>query len=53
VLFPHLLAAARQHRSLAAADRRALRSPERLLVCVAVKRPVESARPDDLHRSAP
>ncbi len=52
VLFPHLLSPllVNTERSRRLIDE-VLRSPERLLVCVAVKRPVESSPgPDDLHR---
>jgi ATP-dependent Lon protease len=52
VLFPHLLSPllVNTDRSRRLIDE-VLRSPERLLVCVAVKRPVESSPgPDDLHR---
>jgi ATP-dependent Lon protease len=52
VLFPHLLSPllVNTDRSRKLIDE-VLRSPERLLVCVAVKRPVESSPgPDDLHR---
>ncbi len=51
VLFPHLLSPllVNTDRSRQLIDE-VLRSPERLLVCVAVKRPVESSPgPDDLH----
>ena len=51
VLFPHLLSPllVNTDRSRRLIDE-VLRSPERLLVCVAVKRPVESSPgPDDLH----
>jgi ATP-dependent Lon protease len=52
VLFPHLLSPllVNTDRSRKLIDE-VLRSPERLLVCVAVKRPVDaSPGPDDLHR---
>ncbi|TMQ67925.1 MAG: hypothetical protein E6K81_16890, partial [Candidatus Eisenbacteria bacterium] len=52
VLFPHLLSPllVNTDRSRRLIDE-VLRSPERLLVCVAVKRPVESSPgPGDLHR---
>jgi ATP-dependent Lon protease len=52
VLFPHLLSPllVNTDRSRRLIDE-VLRSPERLLVCVAVNRPVESSPgPDDLHR---
>jgi ATP-dependent Lon protease len=52
VLFPHLLSPllVNTDRSRRLIDE-VLRSPERLLLCVAVKRPVESSPgPDDLHR---